>query len=88
MEWTMAELKKVTMNLTMKDVANAEHILRMTGARNKAHAMSIALTLAGFIVRYIQEHPNGEILLRSGRDVQRVVMPELEQVAMHNQNTG
>lgn len=74
-------MPKVTMRLTDKDVANAEAIQEATDAHTKAHTVSIALSLTRFIVDALKS-PGTEILLRkSGDRLERIVMPELENVS-------
>lgn len=70
-------MPKVTMSLTDRDVANTEKIRNALDARSNAHAVSIALSLAAFLVDRIRG--GDELVLRTSKgESQRVVMTELE----------
>ena len=74
--------KKVTMNLTDRDIDNADVIYETTHARAKAHAVSSALSLTRFIIDELKQRPGTDILLRNPDGSQvRLVMPELEQLS-------
>lgn len=70
---------KITMNITEREKANAEHIKSVTGARTKADAVSTALSLTRFIVDKLSDGDT-ELLLRhkSDKTLERILMPELE----------
>ena len=69
-------LKKVTMNLTDRDVGNAEMLQDLLRARNKASAVSSALSLTAVLATRIER---GEKLYLRGEDglTERVFMPGL-----------
>lgn len=56
------ELKKVTMNLTERDIANAELLTARLQSRNKASTVSTALAITEGITRKIEE--GGELIIR------------------------
>lgn len=70
-------LKKVTMNLTDRDVGNAEILQDLLRARNKASAVSSALSLATVLATRIKR---GEMLYLRGEDglTERVFIPGLD----------
>ena len=70
-------LTKVTMNLTDRDVGNAEMLQDLLRARNKASAVSSALSLATVLATRIKR---GEKLYLRGEDgvTERVFMPGLD----------
>jgi hypothetical protein len=74
-------MRKVTMILTDRDDENAHFIRDLLHTRSMAQAVSIALSLTRFIVSALRE-PNTELLLRrpDGK-LDRVLMPELENIA-------
>jgi hypothetical protein len=78
-EIPMASLIKVTMNLTEHDVQNASVIHELTGARSRAHAVSMALSLARYIFEIIINIPGSQILIQmpDGK-VERLIIPDLE----------
>jgi len=57
------ELKKISMNLTEKDVENAEIIFTKTNARTKAQVVSNALALARFIVERVKDEPGARLVV-------------------------
>jgi hypothetical protein len=67
---------KVTMSLTDRDVANAEKICGALNAQNNAHAVSIALSLTGFIVEQLKSG-NDPLLRSPDGELCRIVMNEL-----------
>lgn len=71
---------KVTMLLTERDVDNAETIHRLTQSRTKAQAVSIALSLARFLIEQRLEGSQLQLKHRDGT-VERIVMTELEQLS-------
>ena len=56
------ELKKVTMNLTERDIANAEILTARLHSRNKASTVSTALAITEGITRKIED--GGELIVR------------------------
>lgn len=56
------ELKKVTMNLTDWDIANAEILAARLRSRNKASTVSTALAITEGITRKIED--GGELIIR------------------------
>ncbi len=56
------KLKKVTMNLTERDVANTEYLTVRLNSRNKASTVSSALAIAEGITRKIED--GGELLIK------------------------
>ena len=69
---------KVSMNLTKRDVDNVAAIHECTQARTKAQAVSTALSLTRFVIDQLVQH-NAELLIRTPKgDLERVVMPELQ----------
>ena len=55
-------LKKVTMNLTERDIANTEVLTVRLNARNKASTVSSALAIAEGITKKIED--GGELIVR------------------------
>lgn len=76
-EEIVAAMPKVTMMLTQQDIDNANRIYAATQARSRAQAVSIALSLAWFIIE--QKIKKQQVILRGpdGED-QRIIMPDLE----------
>ena len=71
-------MPKVTLGLTDQDVANFGQIRNVVpNARSNAHAISIALSLARFLIDSLRK-PDTQLLLRNGDQFERIVMPELE----------
>ncbi len=56
------ELKKVTMNLTERDIANTEVLTARLHSRNKASTVSSALAITEGITRKIED--GGELIIR------------------------
>ncbi len=56
------ELKKVTMNLTERDIANAEILTARLHSRNKASTVSTALAIMEALTRKIED--GGELIVR------------------------
>ena len=55
-------LKKVTMNLTQRDIQNADALTERLHSRNKASTVSTALAITEEITRRIMD--GGELMLR------------------------
>ena len=56
------ELKKVTMNLTEKDIANTELLTTRLHSRTKASTVSSALAIAEGITKKIED--GGELMIK------------------------
>lgn len=56
------ELKKVTMNLTERDIANAEMLTARLHSRNKASTVSTALAIMEGLTKKIED--GGELIVR------------------------
>lgn len=69
---------KVTMGLSSVDLKNVGIIAECARVNSKLHAVRTALALTRFIVDFLRDHPDSDLLLRSGNNFTRVVMPELE----------
>jgi hypothetical protein len=77
---------KVTMLLTDGDAENAKFIREATSARSNAQALSVSLTLTGFLIKQLQN--NSDLVLRNERgEFVRVVMPELENIRRDKRNS-
>ena len=72
-------MRKVTMNLTDRDVENAKFLREKLKTRSEAQVVSISLSLTRFIVSEVRK--GGQLLMRdpSGR-LDRIVMHELENI--------
>ncbi len=77
----MHGFKKVTMNLTVRDIENTDVIATATHARSKAQAVSTALSLTRFVIDNLRI-PGTNLVLRTqdGKD-QRIAMLELDHLA-------
>lgn len=70
------KLKKVTMGLTERDVANTETLAVRLHSRNKASAVSTALAIAEGITSRIED--GGELIIkRKDGSMETVIIPEL-----------
>jgi hypothetical protein len=68
------------MGLTDADMRNANHIYASTpSSRTRAQAVSFALALTRFIVE--QRRSGANLLLERNGKIERVIMPELEQLS-------
>ncbi len=71
---------KVTMLLTERDVENANCIHNWTHSRTKAQAVSVALSLARYLIE--QRRAGAQLILRQkDGTTERIVMTELEEAA-------
>lgn len=70
-------MTKVTMNLTERDVSNTEKLQELLHARNKASAVSSALSVAAVLATRIK---HGEKLYLRGEDgvTERIFIPGLD----------
>lgn len=81
-------MAKVTMNLTEQDIENTDEIHGATGARSKAHAVSIALSLTRFIIDALKR-PGTQLLIRDSQgNCERIVMPELQRLSRQPSKTS
>lgn len=55
-------MKKVTMNLTQRDIANTEFLTSRLNSRNKASTVSAALAITQGIAKKLEE--GGELIIR------------------------
>ena len=55
-------MKKVTMNLTQRDIANTEFLTARLNSRNKASTVSAALAITQGIAQRLEE--GGELMIR------------------------
>jgi hypothetical protein len=76
----MPMVTKVTMLLTDRDVENANTIHTTTQSRTKAQAVSIALSLARYLIEQRQKGAQLQLKYPDGT-VERIVMTELENIA-------
>lgn len=73
-------MRKVTMELTDRDVENTQFLRDTLQARSNAQVVSIALSLTKFIGAALRE-PNTQLLIRNpDGTLDRVLMPELENI--------
>lgn len=76
----MTQLTKVTMNLTDRDVRNTERLSAMLHTRNKAEAVSAALSIATSLSDLLQG--NKELIIRDKKGgIERVIIPGLTEQA-------
>jgi len=85
-------MRKVTMDLTDRDVENTQYLREVLHARSNAQVISIALSLLRFIVSALL-NPGTQLLLRNpDGSLDRVVVPELENItnrsSAYRANTG
>jgi hypothetical protein len=81
-------MRKVTMNLTDRDVENAKFLREMLETRSEAQVVSIALSLTKFIVSALRQ-PGTQILLREPNgNLARIVMHELENIPKQNSSAA
>ena len=70
------KLKKVTMNLTERDVANTETLAVRLHSRNKASAVSTALAITEGITSRIED--GGELMIkRKDGSMETVIIAEM-----------
>jgi hypothetical protein len=68
---------KVTMNLTDRDVENTESLVRLTGSRTKAQAVSTALSVTKAIASRLKS--GGEVFIKNkDGNIERLVIPGFE----------
>ncbi|MEL6170382.1 MAG: hypothetical protein AAFR02_00005 [Pseudomonadota bacterium] len=71
-------MKKVTMTLDPRDLRNVDKLVDSGAARNKTHAVSIALSLAGYVVEALSKGDSRLLIQTGDKRFERIVMPELE----------
>jgi len=74
-------MKKVTMTLDPRDLRNVDKLVDSGAARNKTHAVSIALSLAGYVVEALSKGDSRLLIQTGDKRFERIVMPELEDLA-------
>jgi hypothetical protein len=81
-------MRKVTMNLTDRDVDNAKFLREVLKTRSEAQVVSISLSLTKFIVSALLQ-PGTQILLREPNgNLERIVMHELENIPKQNNHSA
>jgi hypothetical protein len=72
----MSALRKVTMNLTERDVKNTERLTEKLHARSKAEAVSAALGITIFLSDILQG--GKELIIRNANgETEKVIIPGL-----------
>lgn len=72
----MTQLTKVTMNLTDRDVKNAEKLSEQFHTRSKAEAVSAALTITSSLSDLLQG--GKELIIRNkDGDLEKIIIPGL-----------
>jgi hypothetical protein len=77
-ESVMADIKKVTMGLTPRDIAIADRLQTDMHARTKAEVVSNALSIAQAIVKEVLKGNQLIIRDKSGKDIERLRFPLVE----------
>ncbi len=68
---------KVTMNLTERDVENTESLVKLTGSRTKAQAVSTALSVTKAIASRLKS--GGEVFIKNkDGHIERLIIPDFE----------
>lgn len=70
-------LKKVSMNLTERDVINTELVKDRLHTRNKAEAVSAALSIVSSLTENIGAGEDLYIVSKDGKTSQKVIIPGL-----------
>jgi hypothetical protein len=74
----MAQLTKITMNLTDRDVKNAEKLSEKLKTRTKADAVSAAISIATFLIDILQD--DKELIIRDEKNnMRRIIIPRLSE---------
>ena len=81
MTTTASGIKKVTMNLTARDIENTEVVAVATHARSKAQAVSTALSLTRFVIDNLRIPGTSLVLRTQGESDQRIAMHELDHLS-------
>ncbi len=72
----MVQMRKVTMNLTERDVKNTERLRLKLHTRSNAEAVSAALTITSSLSDLLDD--NKELIIRSKNgDIEKVIIPGL-----------
>ena len=77
----MDGIKKVTMNLTARDIENTDVIAAATHARSKAQAVSTSLSLTRFVIDNLYIPGTSLVLRTQDGPEQRIAMLELDHLA-------
>lgn len=76
----MSQLRKVTMNLTERDVRNTERLTERLHTRSKAEAVSAALSITTSLSEMLQG--DKELIIRDRKgDIEKVIIPGLTEKA-------
>lgn len=76
----MSQLRKVTMNLTERDIQNTEKLTEQLHTRSKAEAVSAALSITAFLSEML--HGDKELIIRNRKgDIEKVIIPGLTERA-------
>jgi hypothetical protein len=72
----MAQLRKVTMNLTERDIKNTERLRLKLHTRSNAEAVSAALSITSSLSDLLEN--DKELIIRSKKgDIEKVIIPGL-----------
>lgn len=72
----MSQLRKVTMNLTERDVKNTERLTEQLHTRSKAEAVSAALSITTSLSEMLQG--DKELIIRDRKGgIEKVIIPGL-----------
>lgn len=72
----MVQMRKVTMNLTERDVKNTERLRLKLHTRSNAEAVSAALSIASSLSDLLED--NKELIIRNKNgDIEKVIIPGL-----------
>jgi hypothetical protein len=72
----MTQLRKVTMNLSERDIRNTEKLTEQLHARSKAEAVSAALSITSFLSEMLQG--DKELIIRDKKGgIEKVIIPGL-----------
>lgn len=76
----MSQLRKVTMNLTERDVRNTEKLTEQLHTRSKAEAVSAALSITTSLSEML--HGDKELIIRDKKGgIEKVIIPGLTEKA-------
>lgn len=72
----MSQMRKVTMNLTERDVRNTERLRHKLHTRSNAEAVSAALSITSSLSDMLED--NKELIIRNKKgDIEKVIIPGL-----------
>lgn len=72
----MSQLRKVTMNLTERDVRNTEKLTEKLHTRSKAEAVSAALSITSSLSEMLEG--DKELIIRDKKgDIEKIIIPGL-----------